>query len=296
MDDVITIGGSFAGLAAALQLVRARRKVTVIDTGLPRNRFARHSHGFLGHDHRAPADILADARRQLGRYPTLRLVTACATGIAGSPDDFTVTTETGEALRGRRVLLSYGMADQMPAIPGFAESWGKSIVPCPFCDGYEVAGRHWGLLWSGPHSHHAITLYRQWTDRITVFADGHAIEDAMRADMARTGTPLVEGRVTAIEHAGGQIAAVTLDDGRSLAVDVLFAHPRNAPSADLHVGLGLALAQHPLGHTITVDDANLTSHPGIYAAGDLVNPMASVTLATASGAMAGIHALRSMLV
>ena len=124
MNDVIIIGGSFAGLAAALQLGRARRKVTVLDTGLPRNRFAGHSHGLLGHDHRPPLDILAEARQQLARYPTIRLVSARADSVSGAIDDFSVLTGDGESLGARRLILSYGVADQMPDVPGFAESWG----------------------------------------------------------------------------------------------------------------------------------------------------------------------------
>src|SRR5215217_4934380 len=175
MDDVIIIGGSFAGLAGALQLGRARRKVTVLDTGLPRNRFAGHSHGLLGHDHKPPLEILAEARQQLARYPTIRLVNARADSISGAIDDFSVLTNDGETLKARRLLLSYGIADQMPATPGFAECWGKSIVPCPYCDGFEVAGKHWGLVYAGPHSAHAVMLFQDWTDNLTLFADGHDI-------------------------------------------------------------------------------------------------------------------------
>ena len=170
MNDVIIIGGSFAGLAAALQLGRARRKVTVLDTCRPRNRFAGHSHGLLGHDHKPPLDILAEARQQLARYPTVRLVQARADSISGAIDDFCVVTDDNESLRARRLILSYGVADQMPDVPGFADGWGTSIVPCPYCDGFEVAGQHWGLVWSGPPSHNYVRLYQDWTGTLTVFA------------------------------------------------------------------------------------------------------------------------------
>src|SRR5438552_2602060 len=141
MDDVIIIGGSFAGLAGALQLGRARRKITVLDTGLPRNRFAGHSHGLLGHDHKPPLDILAEARQQLARYPTIRLVSARADSVSGAMDDFSVLTGDGESLGARRLILSYGVADQMPDVPGFADSWGTSIVPCPHGNGLKVNAR-----------------------------------------------------------------------------------------------------------------------------------------------------------
>ena len=297
MNDVIIIGGSFAGLAAALQLGRARRKVTVLDTCRPRNRFAGHSHGLLGHDHKPPLDILAEARRQLARYPTVKLVNARAESVSGAIDDFSVVTDDNESLRARRLILSYGVADQMPDVPGFAESWGTAIVPCPYCDGFEVAGRHWGLVWSGPQSHNYVRLYGDWTETLTVFADGHDVPPDIRADLARRNTSVVDGRITEIARHGGHHASVKLDTGSSVAVDILFAHPRNKPSASLHASLGLATVDTPFGIALKVDERRETSIPGIYAAGDLANPlMASVTTAISHGATAGISAQQSMLV
>ncbi|PHV39263.1 NAD(P)/FAD-dependent oxidoreductase [Janthinobacterium sp. BJB304] len=297
MNDVIIIGGSFAGLAAALQLGRARRKVTVLDSCRPRNRFAGHSHGLLGHDHKPPLDILVEARQQLARYPTIRLVTARADSISGAIDDFCVVTDDNESLRARRLILSYGVVDQMPDVPGFAEGWGTSIVPCPYCDGFEVAGQHWGLVWSGPQSHNYVRLYHDWTETLTVFADGHDIPPDIRADLARRNIPIVDGRITEIARHGGQNATVKLDTATNVAVDILFAHPRNKPSASLHESLGLATVNTPLGIALKVDERRETSIPGIYAAGDLANPaMASVTTAISQGATAGISAQQSMLV
>ncbi|WP_285421774.1 NAD(P)/FAD-dependent oxidoreductase [Pseudomonas sp. efr-133-TYG-23] len=297
MNDVIIIGGSFAGLAAALQLGRARRKVTVLDTGLPRNRFAKHSHGLLGHDHKPPQEILAEARQQLARYPTVSLVTARAENISGTIDDFSILTGDGESHRARRLILSYGVVDQMPELPGFAEGWGTSIVPCPYCDGFEVAGRHWGLVWSGPPSHNYVKLYHDWTDTLTVFANGHDIPPDIRADLARRGNPVVDSRITEIEHNESHNTTVRLDAGPSVAVDILFAHPRNKPSARLHESLGLATVDTPLGTALKVDERRETTVPGVYAAGDLANPlMASVSTASWQGVMAGIFAQQSMLV
>jgi thioredoxin reductase len=296
MDDVIIIGGSFAGLAAALQLGRARRKVTVLDTGLPRNRFAGHSHGLLGHDHKPPLDILAEARHQLARYPTVRLVGARADSISGAIDNFSVHTDSGESLGARRLILSYGVADRMPDVPGFAECWGKSIVPCPYCDGFEVAGQHWGLVWSGPHSHQSARLFGDWTDKLTVFADGHAIPPEILADLANRKIPVIDGRIVEIAHHDGQIATVNLESGRNIAVDILFAQPRNKPSASLHEALGLDTVDTPVGIALKVDERRQTSVPGIYAAGDLATPqLPSVTVASSQGAMAGIFAQQSML-
>lgn len=296
MDDVLIIGGSFAGLAAALQLGRARRTVTVLDTGLPRNRFAGHSHGVLGHDHKQPQEILAEARQQLARYPTIRLVTARADAVSGVIDDFSVHSAEGERFAARRLILSYGVTDKMPDVPGFAEGWGTVIVPCPYCDGFEAADRHWGLVWSSPHSQNYVKLYHDWTDRVTVFADGHDIAPDVRADLARRNTSVVDGRITGIARQGGQTATVRLDGGSDVAVDILFAHPRNRPSADLHEALGLATFDTSDDVAVKVDERQETSIPGIYAAGDLANHlMASVTTAVAQGATAGISAQQSLL-
>jgi thioredoxin reductase len=297
MDDVIIVGGSFAGLAAALQLGRARRKVTVLDTGLPRNRFAGRSHGVLGHDHKPPSDILTEARQQLARYPAIKLVIARADSVSGGIDDFSVLTGDGESLGARRLILSYGVVDQMPDVPGFAEGWGTSIVPCPYCDGFEVAGQHWGLVWSGRQSLNQVRLFHDWTDRLTVFADGHDIAPDSRADLARRQVPVVDGRIRGIVRHGSHNATMKLDTGPDVGVDILFAHPRTKPSASLHESLGFDTVNTPTGIAIKTDERRETSIPGIYAAGDLANPgIPSVTTATWQGAMAGIFAQQSMLV
>jgi thioredoxin reductase len=296
MDHVIIIGGSFAGLAAALQLGRARRNVIVLDTGLQRNRFAGRSHGVLGHDDKPPSDILAAARQQLARYPAIKIVNARADSISGTIDNFSVLTGDGETLSARRLILSYGVVDQMPDVPGFAENWGTSVIPCPYCDGFEVADQHWGLVWSGPQSMNQVRLFHDWTDRLTVFGNGHDIIPDIRADLARRQVPFVDGRITEIAHHGSHGATIKLDTGPDVAVDILFAHPRNKPSASLHDALGLATVDTPTGIALKTDERRETSVPGIYAAGDLANPgIPSVTTATWQGAMAGIFAQQSML-
>src|SRR5204863_15616 len=162
-----------------------------------------------------------------------------------------------------------------------------SIVPCPYCDGFEVAGQHWGLVWSGRQSHNYVRLYHDWTDTLTLFADGSNIPPDIRADLARRNVPVVDGRITGIAHHGTHNATVKLDTGPDVAVDILFAHPRNKPSASLHESLGLATVDTPLGIALKVDERRQTSMPGIYAAGDLANPlMPSVTTASWQGAMA----------
>lgn len=296
MNDVIVVGGGFAGLAAALQLGRTRRKTIVLDTGLPRNRYASHSHGLLGHDNRSPGEILDLARAQLRAYPDVELVKARAESASGRVDDFAVTTETGETFQARRLLLSYGLTDQFPSLPGFAQCWGKTIVPCPYCHGYEIADTRWGLLYHSPMSLHMPPLYRHWTDQITLFTDGHELPEGERDKLLARGVTVVDGKVVAIVHDVGRLAAVALADGREVAIDTLFAHPRNTPSGQLHRSLGLAMTETPMGEIINVDERQATSLPGVYAGGDLTTSMNSLTVAIHAGTMAGIFAQQSLVV
>jgi thioredoxin reductase len=296
MDDVIIVGGSFAGLAAALNLGRARRKVTILDTGMPRNRYASHAHGLLGHDNKPPSEILAEARAQLAPYDTVRFVQARADSASGAADDFAVLTADGETLKARRLLLSYGIADQLPAIEGFAECWGKSVIHCPYCHGYEYAAQRWGLVYSTPMSLHAPMLYGDWTDQLTLFTDGHDIPDIERGKLDKRGVRIVEGKVSSIAHKDGQLSSVLTADGTVTELDALFAHPRIKPSANLHEQLDLETVETPLGIALKVDEKHLTSREGVYAAGDLVSPMQSLTIAIYTGAMAGVNAQQSMLV
>ncbi|EYD75527.1 Thioredoxin reductase [Rubellimicrobium mesophilum DSM 19309] len=156
--DVIAIGGSYAGMAAALQLLRARRSVLVIDSGQRRNRFASHAHGFLVQDGVDPAEIARAARRQLGTYPTLTWVVGRAVAASGGPDNFVVTTDDGQVHQGQRILLATGVSDQLPAIPGLAERWGRSVFHCPYCHGYELNEGRVGVIATGPISVHQAEL------------------------------------------------------------------------------------------------------------------------------------------
>lgn len=296
MDDVIIVGGSFAGLTAAMQLGRARRKVTLLDSGLPRNRFAAHSHGVLGHDGKAPGDILAAGRAELAAYPTVRIIDTKAVAASGAVDDFSITSDGGETLRARRLVLTYGISDQMPDLPGFAESWGKSVLHCPYCHGFEVGDQRLGLLYVAPFSLHMASLLLDWSSNLTLFADGKDIPAEDRDRLAARGVTIIDPKVTALENSAGQLSAITVADGSAIGLDALFAHPRNAPSANLHTQLGVDMVETPLGVATLLLERQATSVPGIYAGGDLASGMHSVPLALSSGSMAGVAAHQSMLV
>lgn len=296
MQDVLIIGGSFAGLTAAMQLGRARRQVTVLDTGLNRNRYAEAAHNVLGEDGTPPGDLLAAARRQVAAYPTVKLVSARAETVSGEPDAFVVKTADGETIESRRLILSYGIVDEFPAIPGFAESWGKTVIHCPFCHGYEVAGKPWGLLYSSPMSLHGPTLYANWTNNITLILDGHEINGEERSKLEKRGVKIHDSKLVAIDQDKGRIRSVTLQDGTDISLTALFAHPQNRPSAELHGQLGLETKPTPTGTMLAIGEMGATSRPGIFAAGDLSMAMHSITFSANSGSLAAMGALQSLMV
>jgi thioredoxin reductase len=295
MDDVLVIGGSFAGLSAALQLVRTGRRVTVLDTKLPRNRFAHAAQGLLGFDGINPWDIRRQGEANVLAYPTAAIVEARAVSARAVDGGFAVTDADGTERQAQRLILAYGQTDVMVDLPGFAECWGKTVVPCPYCHGYEVANKRIGLLYSTALSLHGAHLIRDWSDQMTLFTDGNDIPDVERHKLADRGIALVEGKVARLAHADGQISAVVLDDSTEVGLDTLFAHTRSAPSSRLHETLGLATEDGPMGPYIKISDKYETSVTGVYAAGDGSNPMANLNLALASGAMAGVMCHQSML-
>ncbi|GAA5235167.1 NAD(P)/FAD-dependent oxidoreductase [Verticiella sediminum] len=277
-------------MAAALQVVRARRSVLVIDAGERRNRFASHSHGFLGQDGVPPDEIAASSRRQLEAYPTLSWLEGRVEAVSGQVDSFTVTTADGESHRGRRVLLATGVLDQLPPVTGLAERWGKAVFHCPYCHGYEIGRGRIGIIGTGPMSIHQAELLTDWGD-VSLLVNG-AVElnrDA-RSTLERRGVTIEETPVDRIEgHAD-----VVMADGRLLRFAGLFTAPRTAPNS-LAEAMGCALEATPMGVQVRTDAESKTSVPGIFACGDVARAPHSVSLAVGNGAMAGAHVHRSLL-
>ncbi|WP_423460773.1 NAD(P)/FAD-dependent oxidoreductase [Ottowia sp. VDI28] len=289
--DVIIIGGSYAGMAAALQLVRARRAVLVIDGGERRNRFTSHSHGFLGQDGVPPGEIASNARRQLEAYPTLSWLESRAEAVAGQVDEFTVTTSDGGSYRGRRILLATGVADQLPAVKGLAERWGKAIFHCPYCHGYELGQGRIGIVGASQMSLHQAELLTDWGE-VTLLVNG-AIElrQEDRHSLERRSVTIEEVPIDRIEgHAD-----VIMADGRLLRFAGLFTATRTSPSNSLAEAMGCAQEETPMGIQVRTDAESKTSVTGVFACGDVARAPHSVSLAVGSGAMAGAQVHRSLL-
>ncbi|MGN8153006.1 NAD(P)/FAD-dependent oxidoreductase [Agrobacterium sp. 22094] len=289
--DVIIIGGSYAGLSAALQLGRARRRVLVIDAGNRRNRFASHSHGFLGQDGKAPGEIIAKARHQIEAYETIDWIDGLATHVSGAFDAFEVEIDGGERKIGRRLIIAAGVTDDLPPIPGLHERWGQSVFHCPYCHGYELNQGRIGVIAASVLAIHHGLMLPDW-GTTTLFTNGTFVPDQeQRAQLAARGTRVEEG---SIQEIGGK-ADVVLTDGRRLAMDGLFTQPTLRISASWIEPLGCSLEETPMGMTIRTDAMKQTTKRGVFACGDIARPTGSVALAVGDGAMAGTAAHRSLM-
>ncbi len=291
--DIVIVGGSFAGLAAATQIARARRRVLVIDAGLPRNRFAEHSHGFLGQDGRTPAEILANARRQLLAYPTAKIVDGEATNAEATDSGFRVGTGSGQTFEASRLILATGVRDTLPDIPGLAEQWGKTVLHCPYCHGYEVAGGSLGVLATGPMAIHQAQMIADWGD-VTLFTNGVFVPNAEQMQALRARNVTVEpASVTQVEGDDGLL--LKLDDGSAQKIKALFTAPRTSMTSTLAEQLGCEFVDGIFGPVIKVDERQQTTVQGVYAAGDAAREPHNVAFAVANGTWAGVAAHQSLI-
>lgn len=294
MHDVIIIGGSFAGLTAATQLGRARRDVLVLDTELPRNRFSDAAHGLLGHEGHPPATILAAARAQLQVYPGISLRNAEAIAAARSDEGFTVETAEGDRLQARKLILAHGVSDQLAPIPGLAECWGRTVLHCPYCHGFEVADRRLGMLVRHGMELQLARLYREWSSQLTMFSNGAVVDELVREGLDELGVPLVEGLVLRIDHEDGQLQAVVTAD-EEVQLDALFAPAPTEFTSRIGIDLGCAVDEGPVGPFFVTDGHGLTSIAGVYAAGDIIRQAHSLGFAVADGVAAGVAAHHALL-
>ncbi|WP_255593092.1 NAD(P)/FAD-dependent oxidoreductase [Acidovorax sp. sif0732] len=304
--EVIVIGGSFAGLSAAMQLARARRRVCVVDAGQPRNRFAAASHGFFGQDGEPPLAMIEQARRKLLAYPTVALrqgtaVSATAQQSTGSPESgFAVVLDDGTHLEAHKLVLAFGVQDGLPDIAGLRERWGTSVLHCPYCHGYEFAGQRLGVLYHSPQSGMHAQLIADWGPT-TLFLNGEStLEPAERERLLALGIAVEPARIAALEGDGGALHGVRLqahgDSGaRLLPLDALYVAATTRPASPLAEQLGCAMDDGPMGPCIRTDANKMTTVPGVYAAGDATLMRHNATLASAEGVLAGVGAHQAMV-
>jgi thioredoxin reductase len=280
--DVVVVGGGAAGLSAALVLGRARRRVAVVDAGSPRNAPAAHMQGFLSRDGMAPTDLLAAGQAEAAGYG-VELIDGQVAEICGG---FTVRLAGGRTLTTRRILIATGLGDELPDIPGVRERWGRDLLHCPYCHGWEVRDQALGVLGTNPAAVEHALLVRQWSEDVVFFTHTYPLTADERVALDARGVQVVDGLVAELSVVEDRLNAVQLEDGRSIPRDAVFIRPAfHRHEGDPLDALGCELDQ---GGFARVDGTGRTSVPGVWAAGNAANPRAQVITAAGEGSAAAI--------
>lgn len=306
--EVVVVGGGPAGLSGAVALARSRRRVLVIDAGEPRNATAGHAHNYLGREGVAPADLLADGRAELTGYGG-QVLTGRVTAVtppadeqasetsarAGQPTngEFLVGLADGRSVRARRLLVATGLTDELPPVPGLAQRWGRDVVHCPYCHGWEVRDQPVGVLATGAAGVHQAMLFRQLTDAVTLLTHTGPDPTAEQAEqLTARGVRVIAGEVTGLVVHDDQLQGVHLDTGDVVALRALVVAPFFRANADLLTAVGLAVTEMTMGGAVVAtyvaaDPMGATAARGVWAAGNVTNPQTQVISAAAAGLAAG---------
>ncbi|MGQ0844585.1 MAG: FAD-dependent oxidoreductase [Sporichthyaceae bacterium] len=288
--DVVVVGGGAAGLGAALQLVRARRRVLVLDAGEPRNAPAAHLHSYLGHDGLPPAELLALGRAEVRSYGGEIHDGRVAEASGDLDRGFCVELTDGRRFTARRLVLAMGLLDELPAVPGVREQWGRGVIHCPYCHGWEVRDRRIAIVGTGPLTTHQALLFRQLSDRVAVaLATPDLLSAEDRARLLARGVEVADSAAVEVRTSGEAVSGLRLADGRVLPADVVVVAPRFFARTDAVAGLGLEEVDVPMGNgrTLATDGRGLTSTAGVYAAGNVADASQQVLGAAADGIRIG---------
>lgn len=296
--DVIIIGGSFAGLSAALPLARARKNVLVVDAGLRRNRFATHSHNFLAQDGHEPASIIANAKHQLEKYSSIVWLNASVIDVQVRINHYEVFTEAENnnytTFQTEKIIIATGVKDELPQIDGLAERWGKSIFHCPYCDGYELNLGQIGVLYSGTHSLHMALMLPDWGNT-TLFLNGavliDAIEPALRDQLKQRHVKLDTRKIAKIQNH----CELKFENGDQTQLDGLFISTFMRIQSPWVRRLGLNIDSNEYGEALLTNTFKQTNLNNIYACGDITRSGGSVAFSVADGAMAGVAVHKSFV-
>lgn len=290
--EVIIIGGSYAGLSAAMALGRSLRKVLIIDSGSPCNRQTPHSHNFLTQDGERPAVIAEKAKMQVLQYETVTFINDFATAGKKVPDGFVVNTKSGNEYYSKKIVLATGIKDSMPDVKGFEECWGISVIHCPYCHGYEFRDQPTGILANGERAFHIASLVNNLTDNITILTTGDPdFDEHQKERLNNQDIKITETTVSEIEHENGQIKNVIFSDGNKKSFNALYAAIPFTQHSDIPQSLGCELTEQ--GH-IKIDAFQKTTIEGVYACGDNSAMMRSVANAVYSGNFTGVMVNREL--
>jgi|SRR5690606_14424876 len=283
--DVIIIGGSYAGLSAAMALGRSLRNVLIIDSGLPCNRQTPHSHNFLTQDGKTPKEISTLAKEQVEKYETVKFHNGLATGGIKSVSGFEITTDMQDKFTAKKLIVATGLKDLMPAIKGFAECWGISIIHCPYCHGFEFRNQNTGIMANGSKALHLASLVYNLTKEVTILTNGKADFNLEQLEkFNKHHIKIVETGISEIEHENGQLKQVIFNDGDKMNFDAVYAAIPFEQHSDIPLSLGCEITEQ--GY-IKVDSSQKTTIEGVFACGDNSGMMRSVANAVYSGNLAG---------
>lgn len=286
--EVVVVGGGAAGLSAALVLGRARRRTLVVDAGEPRNAPAAHMQGYLSRDGMPPAEFLAVGREEIARYG-VDLVRDRAVDVERG-EDLAVTLADGRHVHARRLVIATGLKDELPDVPGVPERFGRDVLHCPYCHGWEVRDQAFGVLATTPLSVHQALMVTQWSKDVTFFlhevAESDLTDDDLRR-LAAAGVKIVPGAVAGLVIEDDRLTGVRLADGTVHAREVVFTAPRAVPQTGLLAKLGAEMQETPFGSYPVVDPTGLTSVPGVWAVGNAMGFSEQVINAAAGGYRAG---------
>jgi thioredoxin reductase len=290
--DVVVIGGGAAGLSGAIALARARRSVLVIDAGHPRNAPAGHVHNYLGREGSPPGELLAAGRADLVGYGGEVTTGTVDRAVAGD-GGFRLVMADGRAVEARRLLVATGLVDELPDVPGLAKRWGRDVLHCPYCHGYEVRDQAIGVLATGPMTVHQALLFRQLSTDVTVFRHtGPDLSPDEREQLAARGVPVVEDEVVGLEVTDDQLTGLRLRSGDVVPRQALVVAPRFIARADVLVQLGLhaeprEVNGHVVGAVVPAEPTGATAVPGVWVAGNVTDMNAQVITSAAAGLFVG---------
>jgi thioredoxin reductase (NADPH) len=290
--DVVIIGGGAAGLSGAVTLARSRRSVLVVDAGRPRNAPADGVHNYLGREGTPPAQLLALGRDEVAGYGG-EVVTGVVTAARREDDGFRVTVDDGREVYARRLLVATGLVDELPDLPGVAERWGRDVLHCPYCHGWEVRDRAIGILATGPTAVHQALLFRQLSDDVIFFRHtGPELPPEEADQLAALGIRIVDGEVAGLEVADDRLTGVRLASGELVPRAAVVVAPRFTANADVLASLGLAATEQEMrgyvvGSAVAADPTGATAVPGVWVAGNVADMSAQVVVSAAAGMRAG---------